>query len=450
MSRPAETLESGAVSGAVTGPLRRAVEAPPRRNHVGTVSLLCAIAGTATCGVALTTGPFADAVWLRILAAGFEAGTVGALADWFAVTALFRHPLGLPIPHTAIIPTRRAKLIESIVAIVENDWLSPEVIGARLARFAPSELVVDWLRTAEHVDRLSAPVRDLARELARTLTEPEVAEFADRAIQRQVRELPLDASAGHWVTRVLETGGADAAFETLARSLARLVSLATTWDRLDQALIDLAGRRRMQGRTVEAFLLRRKAVRTRLVRGACQAAGDQLEAAARERSHPLRRAIRGAVARWAERLANGDREALDLAERLRSALLSSLEAGPLVRDTLVRLRRELEEQLDSPASALSQLIDRRLQTGIVQWLDDPERRATFDRWIRATADDLLRRHHHQIGLTVRENLEALDTGTLVAMIEARVGNDLQFIRLNGAVVGGLVGLMLATIHWLFG
>ena len=70
--------------------------------------------------------------------------------------------------------------------------------------------------------------------------------------------------------------------------------------------------------------------------------------------------------------------------------------------------------------------------------------------MRATADELLRRHHHQIGLTVRENLEALDTGTLVAMIEARVGNDLQFIRLNGAVVGGLVGLVLATAHWLMG
>jgi uncharacterized membrane-anchored protein YjiN (DUF445 family) len=90
-----------------------------------------------------------------------------------------------------------------------------------------------------------------------------------------------------------------------------------------------------------------------------------------------------------------------------------------VRDTLGRLRRELEEQLESPASALSRLIDRRLQTGIVQMLDEPERRATFDRWVRATADELLRRHDHQIGLTVRENLEALDTGTPV-MIEARV------------------------------
>ncbi|MBI3795862.1 MAG: DUF445 family protein, partial [Deltaproteobacteria bacterium] len=79
---------------------------------------------------------------------------------------------------------------------------------------------------------------------------------------------------------------------------------------------------------------------------------------------------------------------------------------------------------------------------------DPERRATFDQWVRNTAGDLVQRHHHEIGLTVRENLEALETGALVSQIEERVGSDLQFIRLNGAVVGGLIGLGLGLGHWL--
>jgi uncharacterized membrane-anchored protein YjiN (DUF445 family) len=445
VSRPAETLAAPTLS-------RAAVAEPTvaRRNHIGTISLLCAVGGMIACRVGLATGPFANAPWLHLLAAGFEAATVGALADWFAVTALFRHPLGLPIPHTAIIPTRRAKIVESIANIVENDWLSPDVIGARLARFAPSELLVDWLHTPGHIERLGAPVRDLLHGLARLLTEPEVADFADRALQRQLRELPLDASAGKWVAHALESGSAAAAFETAATSLARLAALGSTWDRLDRLLLDLATKRRDEGKTIEAFLLRRKSVRKRLVLGACQAAADQLSAAARDRDHPLRRAVLDAVARWAQKLAAGDPAALDVAERLRGALLESLEAGPLVRDTLARLRRELESQLDAQDSSLSTLIDRRLQSGIVELLDDPERRATFDRWVRATADELLRRHHHQIGLTVRENLEALDTGMLVSMIEARVGNDLQFIRLNGAVVGGLVGLVLATAHWLLG
>ena len=96
-----------------------------RRNHVGTISLLCAVGGMVACRIGLLTGPFAGEPWLRLLAAGFEAATVGALADWFAVTALFRHPLGLPIPHTAIIPTRRAKIVESIA----NIGTSTEITG---------------------------------------------------------------------------------------------------------------------------------------------------------------------------------------------------------------------------------------------------------------------------------------------------------------------------------
>ena len=160
--------------------------------------------------------------------------------------------------------------------------------------------------------------------------------------------------------------------------------------------------------------------------------------------------MQGALFRLAERLAEGEPKALADAERLRTALLESLEAGPLVRDGLARLRAQLDQDLADPHGALAALIDRWLRSAAVERLGDPERRAAFDRWVRATADDLLRRYHHEIGRTVRENLEALETGRLVAQIEERVGADLQFIRLNGAVVGGLVGVVLALAHWLTG
>ena len=131
---------------------------------------------------------------------------------------------------------------------------------------------------------------------------------------------------------------------------------------------------------------------------------------------------------------------------MRTALVESLEAGPLVRDALARLRAQLEQDLADPRGALAELVDRRLTAGVVEALAEPERRGAFDDWVRRMADDLLRRYHHEIGRTVRENLEALETGKLVAQIEERVGGDLQFIRLNGAVVGGLVGVALALLR----
>ena len=423
---------------------------PARRNHVGTVSLVITVTGAVASRAALLTGPFAGAHWLHVVAAGFEAGMVGGLADWFAVTALFRHPLGLPIPHTAIIPTRRAKIIESIVSMVEDEWLSPEVIGVRLQRIAPSALIVDWLRDPVHVERLGGPARDLLRGLARTLSESEVVSFVDRTIQGQLRALPLDASAGQWLTRLVDSPSATAAFESAVLSLGNLARKPGTTDTL-QAWLDRTARQLYKdGKRLVPLLLRRKIVQRKVVEATCDYASAELLQAAAEPEHPLRQYLFGAVRRFAERLAAGDAQALAQVEQLRTALIESLEAGPLVRDLLAQLRQQIERDLDAPDSGLSELIDRKLRDAVLELLDNPERRATFDQWVRSTADDLLRRHHHQIGLTVRENLEVLDTDTLVARIEDRVGADLQFIRLNGALVGGLIGVLLALAHMLLG
>jgi uncharacterized membrane-anchored protein YjiN (DUF445 family) len=423
---------------------------PSRRNHVGSVSLVVAAAGATASHVGLTSGPFAGATWLRIAAAGFEAALVGGLADWFAVTAIFRHPLGLPIPHTALIRERRDKIIESIVSMVEHDWLSPEVIGARLARIAPSGLVIDWLADPGHLERIGAPLRDLLRALADMLVEDEVVEFGDRTIQSQLRELPIDRAAGRWLEQLATNESAGAAFESLATSLANLAERPQTARQLTWWLERSAQKLREQGQRLVPLVLRRKLVQRKIVEATCAYASSELRSAAREPSHPLREVVLGAIRRFAGRLAAGDAEALAQVEGFRAAVLESLEAAPLVRDVLRRLRGQLRDDLEDPQSSLSQLVDRKLRDGIVKVLETPEQRAAFDDWVRSTADDLLRRHHHQIGLTVRENLEALETDVLVERIEDRVGADLQFIRLNGAVVGGLIGVLLALAHLLAG
>ncbi len=424
--------------------------AAPQRNHIGTVSLLVAVAGALACRVGLTTGPLAGAEWLHVLAAGFEAGLVGGLADWFAVTALFRHPLGLPIPHTAIIPTRRDKIIESIVSMVQNEWLSPEVIGTRLARLSPSEMIVDWLKDPTHVERLGGPLRDFLRALARVLNEPEVVEFVERTLQRQLRELPLDAAAGRWLARVAVSDSAAAAFQSAARSLANLARQPGTAEALHAWLDHTARALRQDGKRLVPLILRRKLVQRTLVEAACDYASSELSTAAEDASHALRRWLFDAIEQFAARVASSDADALAQVEALRAAFVESIEAQPLVRDLLRQLQRQLEHDLGDPEGYLAGLVDRRLRTGIIELLDDAERRALLDRWVRTTAEDLLRRHHHQIGLTVRENLEALETDALVAQIEARVGGDLQFIRLNGALDGGLIGVELSLLHRIAG
>ncbi len=416
---------------------------------MGTISLVVAVAGAVACHF-LAVGPLAGASWLRIAAAGFEAAVVGALADWFAVTALFRHPLGLPIPHTAIIPKRRAKLVEGVVSMIEEDWLSPQVIAARLDQFEASAFVVDWLRDRQHVERLGAPLRDVLAGLARTLTEPEVVEFVDRALRRELSGVSVDPALGRWLARAAGSDSAAAAFRSAALSLANFLGRPRTAVLLQDWIDHAARQMRRERRLLVPLLLRRKAVQRRIVETVCDYGSAELRAAADDVRHALRGLVFGGIGSFAERLAAGDEEALAQVEQLRHGLIDSLEAGPLVRDVLAQLRRQLESDLREPGSYLSELIDRKLRAGILDLLREAERREQFDRWVRATAGDLLRRHHDQIGVTVRENLEALETERLVAQIEDRVGGDLQFIRLNGAVVGGMIGLVLALVHRFFG
>ncbi|MEA2624442.1 MAG: hypothetical protein QOD06_487 [Candidatus Binatota bacterium] len=423
---------------------------PTRRSRVGTGSLLVAVAGSVACQAALAIGVGEAAPWLRLVAHGFEAAVVGALADWFAVTALFRHPLGLPIPHTAIIPARRRKITESIVSMIEDEWLSPEVIGTRLQRLTPSALVVDWLGEPTHVTRLGAPLRDLLRALARMLGEPDVAEFLDHTIHRQLAEVPIDRSTGEWLARAVANPSAGGVFESLALSLGNLADRPRTAVELQWWLERSARKLRQSGKRVVPFFLRRKIVQEKIVEAACAYASAELRSAAADPEHPLRRAVFSAVGRFGERLARGEPEALAQIERLRAAVVESLESGPIVREALGRLREQIEHELEDPASRLSELVDRKLHTSIVEFLGDPERRDAFDEWVIARARELLERHHHEIGRTVRENLDALDTSALVQQIEDRVGSDLQFIRLNGAVVGGLIGLLIAGLHLLLG
>ena len=419
---------------------------PPRRSYVGTVSLVVAVLGAAATRILLASTSLAGQTWLQVVAAGFEAAVVGGLADWFAVTAIFRHPLGLPFPHTAIITNRRDRLIQGIVTTVENNWLSPGVIAKRLESVTPSQWVIEWLQDPEHVARIGDPLRDVIRRLARFLSEEEVVEFSERAITRQLRELPIEPTAARWLGRAADSPAAGEALRSAALSLKNLAERPRTAQELHWWLMRSARALHASGHRVVPFLLRRKVVQRTIVEAALRYASAELRGAVDDADHPLRQFAVDGLRRFAARLSNGDPAAIGQVERVREALLESLETAPLVRRGLGRLRQQIEEELDDRESRLSKMIDQKLREAILTFLEDPEHRASFDRWVRATAVDLVRRHHHQIGVTIRENLESLTDDQLVEPIESRVGADLQFIRLNGAVVGGLIGVGLALVR----
>src|SRR5438132_573055 len=202
--------------------LPAARSAPARRNHVGTVSLVVAVGGAAACHLGLQGGPFASATWLRIVAAGFEAATVGGFADWFAVTALFRHPLGLPIPHTAIVATRKELIGRILGTFVQNHFLSREVIAANLRAVRPAERAARWLADPEHSRRIA---RQIAGGLAKTLEalpDEDVRVLNHEVVSARLRATRVAPALGNTLALVL----ADDRHQALLNEAVRLAAEA--------------------------------------------------------------------------------------------------------------------------------------------------------------------------------------------------------------------------------
>jgi uncharacterized membrane-anchored protein YjiN (DUF445 family) len=163
--------------------------------------------------------------------------------------------------------------------------------------------------------------------------------------------------------------------------------------------------------------------------------------------HPIRKKIEMHVLEFAANLENGEERTLDYVERLKRNWILNHQTKAMIQNVLVRIKENLQEQLSSPKTPVMQLISRQLGRFLSELRKDVESREKIDAWMKSTIMHLVTKYHHELGAMVRSSLSKLDDKGIMLQIKERVGNDLQYIRLNGAVVGGLVGLIIATIRW---
>lgn len=335
---------------------------------------------------------------LPMVQAFAEAALVGGLADWFAVTALFRRPLGLPIPHTALIPANKQRLGQALGDFVCDNFLAPDLVASRLRRFSPAA----WL-----ADRLTEPkvARAMARRLARAFDDTDTRDGLIALIQPgpPLAQAVRLAARNHWH---------QSAFDRLLDAVQKAL-------RSDNSFI-LAKVADGSGRWVPAWLDRK------LAGTLSQALADGLDDL-RRADHPWRLGFDAWVARLAERLQDDP------------ALASRLQA---VRDTVLR-------------EALSQTsLEPLLSAAFAAWgrnlAADQAVRARFDRRFLRLTERLLVPSRREIGAFIADVVGRWDSPTLVAKLESQIGPDLQYIRVNGTLVGGLVGLALYGLSHLLG
>ncbi len=400
----------------------------------------------AAAGLAVVTYPVRATWWGGFLLAIAEAGIVGGLADWFAVTALFRRPLGLPIPHTGLIPRNWELLATRVGTMVGDRVLTREYLAHELSKLDVAELIA---RAAEWVSRrdLEEVTRLLLGWVAQELPSTAAGEVVTR-LQRVLVAQPLAPLLASGLDLAGQHGWVERASGALARALAEALDRPETQAVLADLIDEVLERYRQRMTFYPRLALGMADLlglidRARIV--AALRAG--LTDAARDSNHPLRRQLVESVAELAGRLRT-DVALIARVEGVKAEVLGSSLVAELAEEAATAVRQSLVRDLARPKSeAVTWLADR-----LEQWrqslVEDAALRVDVDHWVKARALELLDRHHGRIAALIEQGVRALGPEGAVRLIEEHAGDDLQYIRVNGTVVGGLAGGALYAIHLL--
>ncbi len=424
---------------------RARVAAPPSAGPRRRFALLVLLGAV---GVALLAVPLRHRWWGGWLLAIAEAGVVGGLADWFAVTALFRRPLGLPIPHTALIPANWELMAARVGTMVGDRVLTREYLAREIAVIDVAGLLrrgAGRLRPAD----LDALARRVGAWLAGEVPPGAVQELLERVRELAGRRPAAPALA--WAIEGARREGWDRRLvAALARALGEAADRPDVVRALDAVVADLLGRYREGAGTYPRLWLGLAELiglvdRARIV----DALRAGLRAVAADPDHPLRLELLAAVAELPARL-RADPALQARVEAAKADLLASAAVAELVRDVAASLHRTLVADLGRADSAVVGWTVERLEDLRRALVDDPALAAEVDAWLKRRVTELVERHHGRLAALVEGGIRALGPEGAVRLIEDHAGDDLQFIRVNGTVVGGLAGGAIYAVHLLLG
>jgi uncharacterized membrane-anchored protein YjiN (DUF445 family) len=368
--------------------------------------------------------------WLGYVRATAEAAMVGALADWFAVTALFRHPLGLPIPHTAIIPNRKDQLGRGLGTFVQSNFLAPAVLSERLRSVGVAQRLGAWLSQPEHAHRLSSNAGALVRGLTEVMGDEDIQRTLETGILQRVREVP----AAPLMARVVEAAMSGRHHQAL---------LDTTLNGLSGLLEENRGLLRQKLAEQSPWWLP-EPIDDRLFKKFFAGVQGFLAEVAGDPDHELRHQLDIRVAELAVRLRT-DPALIARGEQLKAELLEH----PEVRAWLDSLWRNTKASIlavaDDPDSDLRRRLDAGLERAGRSLQEDPVLQAKVNSWIEKVVSYLAQEYGHEIADLIATTVARWDGAEASRRIELQVGRDLQFIRINGTVVGGLAGLAIYSI-----
>ena len=399
------------------------------RNRLLASSLLAAMATSYVATYAVAE----PATWLLLIRAGAEAGVVGGLADWFAVTALFRHPLGLPIPHTAIIPNNKERIGATLSHFVEQNFLTRVVLLRKLREAELGPRLTAWLAAPQTAHLLATWATQLMPQLIRAVENPELYELLDRALGNELRRVDLAPILGRLIEIITHSGEADALFESVLDAGAHW--LAENDPRI-QEMVESRSRWWIP-----------KPINRRIAKAVLDGLTDLLTELRDARSE-TRQMLRADLSRFLQDMAQSPEQRGKI-----NAAKDRLLSHPQLQAWLETLWKDLSEtvlrDLASPAPRSRAALEQAIRSIARVLANDATMLVHINAGIERLALALVVKRR-EIASVIEEVVRRWDARTLSDRLELVVGSDLQYIRMNGTLVGAGVGALIFIASHLFG
>ena len=371
-----------------------------------------------------------DHGWLGYVRATAEAAMVGGLADWFAVTALFRHPLGLRIPHTAIVRTRKDQLGRSLGEFVQQNFLASEVVIDKFRRADVTPRIARWLTAPDNADAVARHATTVLAGAFDVLDDDEISDLLTRAVTERLRSV----DTGPLASRALEVATADGRHHQLVDAAARGALRF-----VDERRGELRAR---FGRESPWWVP--EPIDDRIFEKLHSGLQRFLQELIDDPDHELRRHFDDRLAELAERLRT-DPALAARADRYRDELLDQPAVQSWIASLWADLKQSVLDQSADPNSGLRTHISRWAISFGESLERDAALRAKIDQWIESALRYVIEANRHEVAELIETTVAKWDADEAADRIELQVGRDLQFIRINGTVVGGLAGLVIYSL-----
>jgi uncharacterized membrane-anchored protein YjiN (DUF445 family) len=368
--------------------------------------------------------------WLGYVRATAEASLVGGIADWFAITALFRQPMNLPIPHTAIIPSRKDKIDRSLGNFVQNNFLSPEILSAKLRAASISRRAAEWLAEPEHARKAAGNIGSVLQGAGKVVRDEDVHALLDRSVIEPLRRVPI------------------------APVLSKGLELLTVGDRHQQLLDRIIGG--LTTLLAENEVLIRDRIRKESPWWVPEVVDDKIHRkvlggiertlyeVGTDPDHRLRHQFNQLLGEWIVQLQESP-EVMARAEAIKQQVLDPETSGRIAASLWNEAKAALGRQDQSGEGGAIDSVARGLSALARAALDDDALLQKVDGWVIGAVLRVVDQHRHEAGQLIAQTVSAWDPQETSRRIELLVGRDLQFIRINGTLVGGLVGLILYSV-----